>query len=605
MRKIILMAFCFFFLQSETNAQIEKDSIKTDTLKFYHSIERFAKKKKFTYQLYKAVFNLPDTAKKIKPRYEVRADHFERYGGRIIRNIIIVTLDPFGYHVRDTTAKPVSFVQKGGNLLHNKSSPFTLKNQLLVKKGEPLDPLELKESERLMRQAQYVRDVIVTVIPVGKDSVDIYFREQDLWSIGVGVEVLSTSQTVLFKDKNFAGLSHEVVTSWFHDNETNKSIVQGSYTIPYLRNTFMTATGYFNNDKEDFLNGISINRPFYSALTKWAWGADYLFYGKTDLVGVIDGPVVSAPIHYNDIDLWFGRAFPLTKSKSFEARSTKFVSAFRVLNRTYTKKLPFVIDTSNIYFNSRLYLSAFGVSNRTYYRDNYIYHYGTPEDVPAGRMSEVLFGYEEGLNTGRIYAGAQTGFGNHFNHLGYLSLIGGYGSFFRNGTPEQSVISGSLFYFSDLLELNSWRLRQFVKMQTLIGINRKDGESVNINDHNGITGFNDASLRGTNKFLVTFQSQLYLPYSVLGFRFAPYLYCSFGMLGSDTSPFYENTIYQGYGIGLLIKNELLTTSTFQVSFGFYPYTRSGSSLFLYNSVHNYNFGFRDFDIQKPMGIGYE
>jgi hypothetical protein len=143
-------------------------------------------------------------------------------------------------------------------------------------------------------------------------------------------------------------------------------------------------------------------------------------------------------------------------------------------------------------------------------------------------------------------------------------------------------------------------------MQSVYGLNRKSGESININDRNGIRGFEDPTLMGTNKFLVTIQSQLYLPYSILGFRFAPFLYCSLGMLGNETSPFYENRIYQGYGIGLLIKNELLTTSTFQVSIGIYPYIRSaGNSLFLYNPVKSYNLGFRDFDIQKPGIVGYE
>jgi hypothetical protein len=600
------MAFCFFFLLCTANAQTGKDSIQTDTLRLYHSIERFAKKKKFTYQLYKAAFHLPDTTKKSKPKYEAKVDHYERYGGRIVRNIFIETLDPFGYKARDTSAIPHSFIQKGGNFLHNRSSAFTIKNQLLVRKGEPLDPLKLKESERLVRQAQYVRDVVVTVKPVGNDSVDIYFREQDLWSIGMGVGITGSSGSILFKDKNFAGLSHQVETYWYYQNDTKKNVVLGNYTIPYLRNTYMTVTGYFSTDKETYLNGVSINRPFYSTLTKWAWGVDYLFHGRTDSAGVIDAPRIAAPIHYNDVDVWLGRAFPLSISNSFESRSTKLITAAHVLNRTYTQRLPSYIDTSNLYFNSRLYLGAVGISNRTYYRDYYIYRYGVPEDVPSGRFSEILFGYEEGMNTGRIYAGGLTGFGEHINHIGYLSLIGGYGSYFRNGTPEQSVVTGSLLYFSDLLELSNWRLRQFVKMEAIYGINRKSGESININDRNGIRGFNDASLSGTNKFLVTLQSQLYLPYSLLGFRFAPFIYCSFGMLGSEVSPFYENRVYQGYGIGLLIKNELLTTSTFQVSIGIYPYIRSaGNSLFLYNPIKTYNFGFRDFDIQKPGVVGYE
>jgi hypothetical protein len=609
MRKIILMTFCFFFLSQFTYGQKGEEKIKTDTLRIYHSIERFAKKKRLTYQLYKAVFNLPDSTKKKTSTVDAqpKPDYYERYGGKIVRDIIIQTLDPFGYRVRDTSVHPRSIIQKGGNFLHNCSSNFTVKNQLLIKKGEPLDPLKLKESERLVRQAQYVRDVMVTVKPVkGTDSVDVYFREQDLWSIGMGVGISASKETVLFRDKNFAGLSHELEAYWYYYNDTKKNLVVGSYTVPYLRNTYITAKGYFSSDPGTYVNGISVNRGFYSALTKWAWGVDYLFHGFIDSTGVADAPRIAYPLHYNDLDLWAGRSYPLSLSKSFEARSTKLITSARFLNRTYTMRLPADIDTSFLYFNSRFYIGGVGITNRLYYRDYYIYRYGTPEDVPAGRIAEVLIGYQEGMNTGRMYAGGILGFGNHYNHLGYLSMTAGYGTFLRNSKPEQSVFNTTLGYFSDLLQVSEWRLRQFAKVQCVYGFNRKSGEEININDDNGIKGLESDMLTGTNKLVVSLQSLVYLPYRFIGFRFAPFIFLNFAMLGTESAPFIRNRLYQGYGIGLLIKNELLTINSFQISIGIYPFIRDAdNSLFKYNPIKTYNFTFRDFDIQKPAEILYE
>jgi len=606
MRKIIGLTFCFFLLSGLCKAQRDEDQyVKTDTLRVYHSLERFAKKKKLTYQLYKSLFNLPDTTKKTAAYY--KPDYFERYGGMIVRNIVIETLDPFGYRLRDTSIVPRSIIQRAGNFLHNRSSGFTIKNQLLIRKGKPLDPLEIKESERLIRQAQYVRDLIVNVKPVsGTDSVDVFIREQDLWSIGMGIGITPSRETVLYKDKNFAGLSHQVEAYWYYYNKEKKNVVEGSYTIPYLKNTYMTATGYFSSNPETYMNGVSIVRPFYSALTKWAWGADYLFHGMTDSVGALDAPRTGYPIHYNDLDLWLGRSFPLSVSKSIEARSTKLITSLRFLNRTYTSSLPAAIDTSHLYFNSQLYMTGIGISNRTYYRDYYIYRYGIPEDVPAGRITELLMGYEDGLNTGRLYVGAVSGFGSHFDNFGYLSLIGGYGTFIRNKKPEQSVVNTTLGYFSDLLTLKDWRLRQFLKVQCVYGINRKSGELIDINDDNGIKGFESDVLKGTNKLIVTLQSQLYLPYNVLGFRFAPFIFCNFGMLGTERSSLLSSRLFQAYGFGLLVKNELLTINTFQISIGWYPYIPGiENSLFKYNPVKTYNFTFRDFDIEKPVEVLYE
>ena len=606
MRGIISVVFCICFLSMRSIAQ--KTEIKNaapDTLRMYHSIERFAKKKKLTYQLYKALFNLPHPEKPTASQY--KPDTYERYGGRIIRNIFIETLDPFGFNVRDTSVQPRSFIQKGGNILHNKSSQFTIRNQLLIRKGKPLDPLELKESERLIRQSEYARDLVVSVEPVPySDSIDVFIREQDLWSIGMGIAATPLKETVLYKDKNFAGLSHQTEVYWYHYNDTQENLVEGSYTIPYLRNTYMTATGYFTSNPDAYMNGLVVNRPFYSALTKWAWGAEYLFHGLTDSAGILDSPRLAYPVHYNDLDVWLGRSFPLSISNSIEARSTRLITTARYLNRTYTKKIPEALDTSQLYFNSNLYMGGIGISNRTYYRDYYIYRYGIPEDVPAGRIAELLLGYEQGKNTGRVYAGAVAGFGSHFDRFGYLSLIGEYGTYLRRAKPEQSVINATVGYFSDLLTISNWRLRQFIKVQSVYGINRKGGELININDENGIKGFESEGLTGTNKLIITLQSQVYLPYNLLGFRFAPFIFCNFGMLGTEESSFLSNRLYQAYGIGLLVKNELLTINTFQISIGIYPYIPGlDNTLFKYNPVKTYNFRFRDYDIEKPTGILFE
>src|SRR5205814_8643075 len=113
------------------------------------------------------------------------------YRNRIIRNIQIVTLEPFGYSVHDTTVHQHSLLQKAGNFLHQRSTRLTIKNQLLIKKNTPLDPVKLKESERIIRQSAYVYDVLFHVEPVEgtNDSVDVVIIEQDLFSKGLGLNV--------------------------------------------------------------------------------------------------------------------------------------------------------------------------------------------------------------------------------------------------------------------------------------------------------------------------------------------------------------------------------------------------------------------------------
>jgi len=92
---------------------------------------------------------------------------YRNFEGKIIRNIDIVTLDPFGYSVNDTAALPQNIVTKSGNTLHVKTQSFTIKNLLLFRGNEPFDSLLVKESERLVRGQNYVAEVKFSVVPAG------------------------------------------------------------------------------------------------------------------------------------------------------------------------------------------------------------------------------------------------------------------------------------------------------------------------------------------------------------------------------------------------------------------------------------------------------
>jgi hypothetical protein len=57
--------------------------------------------------------------------------------GKVIRNISIVTLDPF-YSDIDTTVNPKNWAERTGNRLHLKTKKLAIKNLLLFKKISPI-----------------------------------------------------------------------------------------------------------------------------------------------------------------------------------------------------------------------------------------------------------------------------------------------------------------------------------------------------------------------------------------------------------------------------------------------------------------------------------
>ena len=101
--------------------------------------------------------------------------------GKIIRKINIVTLDPFGQSVTDTTRMPKNWGERAGNSLHLKSKNLAIRNLLLFKRDEPYNGYEIKETERIIRSQKYISRVKITeeLVSTSSDSVDVTIRVLD------------------------------------------------------------------------------------------------------------------------------------------------------------------------------------------------------------------------------------------------------------------------------------------------------------------------------------------------------------------------------------------------------------------------------------------
>ena len=88
---------------------------------------------------------------------------FDRHNFKVVRHIDIRTLDAFGYSLIDSTRQPRTFLEKSGNALHIKTSRSRVRQVLLFRPGQPLEPQALAESERLLRQTPEILDARVLV----------------------------------------------------------------------------------------------------------------------------------------------------------------------------------------------------------------------------------------------------------------------------------------------------------------------------------------------------------------------------------------------------------------------------------------------------------
>jgi hypothetical protein len=609
--KNIFMLFFVSFLISDF-AIAQQTPAKTDSTKIYKNIETYSRQSKLKTFVYSLIFN-PVT--KISNKKDVKPKEYKKliqkpysgFEGKIIRKIDIVTLDPFGYSATDTTiAKQNSFF-KAGNVIHINTHNIAIRNLLLIRKNEPFNSLLVKESERIIRLQKYVHEVYFYVIAAGKksDSADVFIRVLDKWSIIPDGSISASKFMVGITDKNILGFGHEFQTTYLRNLTNGIDSFGTNYSVPNIRNTYINAKLHYGVDGYgNFSRSLAVDRPFYSPLAKWAAGASFASQFKKDSLKDINSAYVPVNLKFNTQDFWAGKAIRIFKNTGEEDLVTNLIFTVRYLRVRYSEKPPEQNDPLSIYSNEDFYLGSIGISARKYVQDKYIFKYGVIEDVPVGKVFGLTGGYQVRNNSGRFYLGMRFSLGNYYE-WGYLSSNFEYGTFFKASHTEQGVFTAGVNYFTGLIEVGKWKFREFVKPQITIGINRVAYDSLTLNDGYGLDGFISPSLSGTRRMLFTLQTQSYSPWRLLGFHFGPYLVYSLGMLGNAMEGFKNSKVYSQIGLGVLIKNENLVFSSFQISISFYPLIPGiGQDVFKLNSFRTTDFGFRDFEINRPEGVRY-
>lgn len=599
---------CFVIILTSGYAFAQQTPAKKDSTHLYENIEAYSGRSNFTKFMYRIFFKPVAPVAKKKTYKKLIQKPYKTFEGKTIRHIHIVTLDPFGNSIGDTIKSYPNFISRAGNKLHIRSQPVTIRNLLLFRKNQAFDSLLVKESERLVRSRGYVTDVSFFVKATAKnsDSVDIYIRELDTWSIIPKFAATNTRVMVNIVEKNFSGLGHEFQNGLTWHFGTGGLAYKTSYYIPNIRNTFISSKIYYGTDEfGNFNKSFAIDRPFFSPYAKWAAGVNFSQQFQKTLLEIGDSLIKEERFKFNAQDYWVGSAIQIFKGNSENSRTSNFITAFLYSRVRYLQKPEENNNPEYLYYDEDFYLATIGVSKRKYVLDKYVFKYGLTEDVPIGKAYSLTAGYQKKNNSGRFYTGARVSFGNYYP-WGYLSSNYEFGTFIHDSKALQGVFSISVIYFSGLKEIGKWKFRQFLKPQLTIGINRYVTDSLTLNDKVGLPGFSSTELSGNSRMLLTLQTQAYSPWNFIGFRFGPYLICSFGMLGDAKTGFKNSYVYSQIGLGVLIKNVNLVINTFQVSIAYYPVIPGkGNNVIKFNSFGTKDFNFRDFEIGKPSTIIFQ
>ncbi|QHT67553.1 hypothetical protein GXP67_13410 [Rhodocytophaga rosea] len=596
---------------NELIESIEKQINEADSSRFfYEKLKRTFSKTKVTRELYRLLFREPyqnitsRTVSKMEDRYR-------RYNGKIIGQIDIQTLDPFGARVTDTLRRASNWFERAGNSVHVSTRNYVIRKSLLFTKGDQLNSSEISNNERILRQQlPFILDARIFVLPriENKDTVDILVLTQDTWSISgnVGLSGLKGG-SIKLDDRNIFGFGHEFQNGVSYNSDPERGWgYRGLYRVPFIGKTFITGELSYINEWNQNIYGLKLRRDFLTPTTKYAGGLEV---SNTRLLRDIipfgsDTAIIRFPFAYTLADVWLGRSFQIKKgSASFRERS-RLIVAGRITSTDYNERPEVRPDTNQLYWNRMLVLASIGISNRNYFRDVLIYGFGRTEDVPYGMLVSVTAGTERNEFGNRFYAGMKFSRGKFFNNFGYLVTTIDAGSFIRNRKWEQGVLRFEANYFSRLLMLRTWRLRQFVNLRYTKGIGRFDTEFIDISSNNGIRGIGSNALRGAKSVVLNLETVFFTPINLLGFQMATFAYGDLGFITPSGTNLFAGSLFQGYGIGFRFRNENLTFNTFQIRLGFYPNIPGNNAIFRTQFSGIPSIRLSDFDIKAPDIVNF-
>lgn len=616
---LLLLSICFC---NYCFSQIEEQ--KKDSTEIIHEkTEDFSKKSKLDKLLHLLIFKSKEKQRN-KPT-TAQNQNYLSFEGKIIRHIKVESHDPFGFSINDPNKKPNKWIERTGNNLHNKSKDFTIKNFIIFKRNESLDSLKIIESERLIRSQKFIREVEITVkhIEESSDSVDVYITTLDSWSILPSGSLTKSKMKVQLTEQNYLGFGHELrvgVSKRFSDDKSGTNLL---YRIPNMKNTYINATINYNKDFNGFYSKkFNLKRPFFSPYTKWAAG---IYLDEQFNNALLQNNVMETSnqnFKYQSQDVWAGYSIDLFKGNTERERNTNIISTVRFLNIDYKEQPLIEYDSIRFFSNENLYLASIGISSRQFIEDNYVFRDGITENVPIGDVFAVTIGNRYKNQENNFYIGGKIAHGNYYR-WGYFSASFEYETFMKKSKLEQTAYALSLTYFTNLIYLgDEWKMRQFIKPQFLIGKNRLNSiaDRVTIDDTNSfqdfygneeqrrnsikIPGF-DSGLFGTSKFALSFRTQFYMPWEVVGFRFNPYLNINMAMLKDEKQRLVNDNVFSSFSVGLIIRNDYLVFNSIQLSLSYYPsIPGQGNDIFNTNKFNIEGSRLPGFNLGKPLTIWY-
>ena len=494
--------------------------------------------------------------------------YFEQFSGKRIVSVRIVRLPPFGTSLIDTTLSATKWIEKFGNRLHRNTDWIKLREQLIFKSGDFVNPVLMAENEKLMRDLSYLGDAAFRLepLPGSQNDVNVMVLSKEKFEYGVNADLNEDNSNLEIVNENMFGLGHRFSIGIAQKNAYLPEMgIYGSYHIGNLLGKFINSTIGFSDTYVKKGWNLSVEKQFLTSGDKNAGGLSFDYVSKFNYIAE-DHPIkLDTTVAYVTGDVWFSHAF----SNKNDLLNKTLVS-FRYYHQEFMRKKEEPYGANLFLRDHDFFLAGLGFSRRNLYKNNLVYGYGVTEDIPYGHFYELTGGLDRSLFGIWPYLGLSLRnafIGNNGGYFcGKLSLDG----FLNQGSVAQGTFLAHGSFFSKKMYAFGDPFRQFINIEFLSGINRFKEEYLTIDGRFGIRDFYARDLKGNCRLKVNLEMVRYLKWNLYGFRFTNYLFSDIAFLSGQAKSIFNEDFYAGIGAGFRIFNESLVFKIIDIRLTWFP-----------------------------------
>lgn len=512
--------------------------------------------------------------------------YFTPFAGKVIRNIYYRKVKVFGpSNINDTTFHTTMKLIHLANRLHYDSREWVIRQSLFFRENDMLDPFEMADNERYLRNRPFIQDARLYVKNSMGDSIDVEVVTKDLFEYGADLTQFSARDikaSVSNNDLFGAGQGLRIGMQWRSDYSPTwntevrytKYNVLGSFIDMSLGYT--TLNNYAQLDTNAFEGAvyINLNRPLYRNSAKLVGGLALSKNWSINIRGAVPtaGDSIFRDYNYTVIDGWIGYNFiNHYKHDGTIGSKPNFALLARHYNLSFQRKpdqLRYKDDP--VYNNHRLYLLELQAYRIDYFKAHYFFGFGRTEDIPLGYNVAATSGWESWKGRRRLYTGVEAQKFWTTRRFGLFNTTVGLGTYWLRKATEDAVMHARIEYYSRLVNIRKSRFREFLYADYLNSPNPFFNKPLNINMDDGIWGYRNTKINGFQRLNLGAETVYYSPLKLLGFKFNFFSSLQASMITNNNDDLLRNPMYFGIGGGFRVRNENLSLNTIKVSGYYYP-----------------------------------